>query len=80
MHGLVASLDRTSNRNVIVNGERYHKMISNFFLPKMQEIDLHDMWLQPDGATCHPACITTELLRCKFGEHFISLLDLTPLD
>ena len=40
-------------RNVTVNGERYREMISNFLLPKMQELDLHDMWFQQDGATQH---------------------------
>ena len=32
-----------ANRNVTVNGERYRE-------PKMQELDLHDMWFQQDGA------------------------------
>ena len=39
----------------------------------MQELDLHDMWLQQDGVTCHTARITMGLLRGVFGEHFISL-------
>ena len=28
-----------ANRNVTVNGERYGELISNYFLPKMQELD-----------------------------------------
>ena len=32
-----------ANRNVTVNGERFREIISNFFLPKMQELDLHEM-------------------------------------
>ena len=47
-------------------------MISNFFLPKMQELDFHDMWFQQDGARCHTARVTMDLLRGEFGEHFIS--------
>ena len=56
----------------------------------MQELDLHDMWFQQDGATCHTARLTIDLLRGEFGEHFISRsvlvnwpprsYDLTPLD
>ena len=38
--------DDAAIRNVSVNGERYRQMISNFFLRKMQELDLHDMWFQ----------------------------------
>ena len=60
------------NRNVTVNGERYREMISNLFLPKIQELDLHEMWFQQDGATCHTARLTMDLLRGEFGEHFIS--------
>ncbi|CAD7011266.1 unnamed protein product [Ceratitis capitata] len=65
-------------------------MISNFFLHKMQDLDLHDMWFQQDGATCHTASVTMDLLRGEFGEHLISRsgpvnwppksCDLTPLD
>ncbi|XP_054744546.1 uncharacterized protein LOC129248965 [Anastrepha obliqua] len=79
-----------ANRNVTVNGERYCEMIPNFFLPKMQELDLHDIWFQQDGATCHTARVTMDLLRGEFGEHFISRsgpvnwpprsCDITPLD
>ena len=73
-----------------MNGERYREMISNSFLPQMQQIDLHNMWFQQDSATWHTARVTMELLRGEFGEHFISRLrpitcpprscDLTPLD
>ena len=35
-------------------------------------LDLHDMWFQQDGTTCHIASITMYLLRGEFGEHFIS--------
>ena len=41
-----------------------------FFLPKIQELDLYDMWFQQDGATCHTACVTMDLLSGEFGEHF----------
>lgn len=56
----------------------------------MQELDLHDMWFEQDGATCHTTRVTMDLLRGEFGEQFISRLgpvnwpprscDLTPLD
>ncbi|CAH1972213.1 unnamed protein product [Acanthoscelides obtectus] len=79
-----------NGRNVTVNGERYRAMITNFFLPKMEELDFSDMWFQQDRATCHTAHETIALLRGEFGEQFISRLgpvnwpprscDLTPLD
>ena len=38
----------------------------------MQELDLHDMWYQQDGATCHTARVTMDLLKGRFVEHLIS--------
>ena len=38
----------------------------------MQVLDLHDMWFQQNGVTCHTARVTTVLLKCEFGEQFIS--------
>ena len=60
-----------ANRNIIVNGKRYCEMISNFFLSKMQELDLHDMWFQQDDFTRRTARLRILLLRGEFGEHFI---------
>ena len=54
-----------SNRNVTVNGERYCEMALNFFLPKRQELSLHDMWFQQDDATCHTARVRMDLLRSR---------------
>ena len=61
-----------------------------FFLPKMEELDMPDMWFQQDGVTCHTARATIVKLRAAFGEQFISRsgpvnwpprsCDLTPLD
>ena len=55
----------------------------------MQELDLHNMWFQQDGASCHTARLAMYCLKAEFGEHFISRLgpvkwppnsfDLTPL-
>ena len=56
----------------------------------MQELDLHDILFQQDGATCHTARVIMDLLRGEFGEQFISCsgpvnwpprwCDLTSLD
>lgn len=77
-------------RNVTVNGDRYRSMLTNFLLPKMEELNLVDMWFQQDGATCHTARDSMAILRENFGEQFISRngpvswpprsCDLTPLD
>ncbi|GFS49447.1 hypothetical protein TNCV_2411611 [Trichonephila clavipes] len=77
-------------RNVPVNGDRYRVMITNFFIPELNNHDVQKLWFQQDGATCHTARATIDLLKDTFGNHLISRFgpvnwpprscDLTPLD
>ena len=53
----------------------------------MEELELHVLWFQQDGATCYTVRVILDLLRGEFGEHFISRsgpvnwpYDLKPLD
>ncbi|GFS85625.1 DUF4817 domain-containing protein [Trichonephila clavipes] len=76
--------------NVTVNGDRYRAMITNFFIPELNNHDVQELWFQQDGATCHTARATINLLKDTFGDHLISRFgpvnwparscDLTPLD
>ncbi|GFX48322.1 uncharacterized protein TNCV_4613211 [Trichonephila clavipes] len=76
--------------NVAVNGDRYRAMITNFFIPELNNHDVEELWFQQDGATCHTARATIDLLKDTFGDRLISLFgpvnwpprscDLTPLD
>ncbi|GFW91966.1 uncharacterized protein TNCV_2152461 [Trichonephila clavipes] len=76
--------------NVTVNGDRYRAMITNFFIPELNNHDVQELWFQQDGATCHTACATIDLLKDTFGDRLISRFrpvnwpprscDLTPLD
>ncbi|GFW40022.1 transposable element Tc3 transposase [Trichonephila clavipes] len=76
--------------NVTVNGDRYRAMITNFFIPELNNHDVQEMGFQKDGATCHTARATIELLKDTFGDRLISRFgpvswpprswDLTPLD
>lgn len=77
-------------KRVTVNGDRYRAMISDYLIPNLDGIDLEEMWFQQDGATCHTATATIDLLKEHFGEKIISRngpvnwpprsCDLTPLD
>ncbi|GFW96841.1 DUF4817 domain-containing protein [Trichonephila clavipes] len=95
LYGLVESLVRTSSKtmkghNVTVNGDRYRAMITNFFIPELDNHDVQELWFQQDGATCHTARATIDLLKDTFGDRLISRFgpvnwpprscDLTPLD
>ncbi|GFY24580.1 putative DD41D transposase [Trichonephila clavipes] len=76
--------------NVTVNGDRYRAMITNFFVPELNNHDVQELWFQQDGATCHTARVTIDLLKDTFGDRLISRFgpvnwpprscDLTPLD
>ncbi|GFV67457.1 uncharacterized protein TNCV_4621381 [Trichonephila clavipes] len=76
--------------NVTVNGDRYRAMITNFFIPELNNHDVQELWFQQDGATCHTARATINLLKDTFGDCLISRFgpvnwpprscDLTPLD
>ncbi|GFV83924.1 transposable element Tc3 transposase [Trichonephila clavipes] len=76
--------------NVTVNGDRYRAMITNFFIPELNNHHVQELWFQQDGATCHTARATIDLLKDTFGDCLISRFgpvnwpprscDLTPLD
>ncbi|GFT57795.1 hypothetical protein TNCV_4865461 [Trichonephila clavipes] len=58
--------------NVTVNGDRYRAMITNFFIPELNNQDVQELWFQQDGATCHTARATIDLLKDTFGDRLIS--------
>ncbi|GFS89018.1 uncharacterized protein TNCV_3578321 [Trichonephila clavipes] len=70
--------------------DRYRAMITNFFIPELNNHDVQELWFQQDGATCHTARATIDLLKDTFGDRLISRFghvnwpprscDLTPLD
>ncbi|GFU71609.1 transposable element Tc3 transposase [Trichonephila clavipes] len=63
-------------------------MITNFFIPELNNHDVQELRFQQDGATCHTARATIDLLKDTFGDRLISRpvnwpprsCDLTPLD
>ncbi|GFX98165.1 uncharacterized protein TNCV_4908091 [Trichonephila clavipes] len=65
-------------------------MITNFFIPELNNHDVQELWFQQDAATCHTARATIDLLKDTFGDCLISRFgpvnwpprscDLTPLD
>ncbi|GFV58299.1 DUF4817 domain-containing protein [Trichonephila clavipes] len=73
-----------------VNGDRYRAMITNFFIPELNNHDVQELWFEQDGPTCHTARATIDLLKDTFGDRLISRFgpvnlpprscDLTPLD
>jgi hypothetical protein len=57
---------------VTLNGVRYRNIIMELLWPQLDGMETEDMWFQQDGASCHTARETIELLREKFPGHVIS--------
>ncbi|GFU76534.1 putative transposable element [Trichonephila clavipes] len=76
--------------NLTVNSDRYRATITNFFIPELNNHGVQELWFQQDGATCHTARATIDLLKDTFGDRLILRFgsmnwpprscDLTPLD
>ncbi|GFU55233.1 putative LOC100569746 [Trichonephila clavipes] len=47
-------------------------MITNFFVPELNNHNVQELWFQQDGATCHTARATIDLLKDTFGDRLIS--------
>ncbi|GFT74484.1 putative transposable element [Trichonephila clavipes] len=58
--------------NLTVNGDRNRVMITNFFIPDFNNHYVQELWFQQDGATCHTARVTIDLLKDTFGDRLIS--------
>ncbi|GFY36636.1 uncharacterized protein TNCV_28401 [Trichonephila clavipes] len=47
-------------------------MITNFFIPELNNHDVQELGFQQDGATCHTARAIIDLLKDTFGDRLIS--------
>ena len=75
---------------VTVSGDRYRGILNQFLFTSIEEEDIGNIWFQQDGATCHTAEATLDVMRSVFENRIISrradvvwplgCCDLTPLD
>ena len=57
---------------VTVNGDGYRTMLNEFLFTKIEEEYIGNIWFQQDGATCHTAQATLDVLRPVFKDRIIS--------
>ena len=79
-----------SKEAVVVNGDHFRAMLNEYLFTKIEEEDISNIWFQQDGAMCHTAEATLDVLRPAFEDRIISrradvvwpprCCDLTPLD
>ena len=55
-----------------VNGDRYRAMLNEFLFTKIEEKGIDNIWCQQDGATCHTAEATLDVLRSVFEDLIFS--------
>ena len=70
--------------------DRYRALLNEFLFTKIKEDDIGNIWFQQDGATCHTAVATPDVLHPVSEDRIISrradvvwpprTCDLTPLD
>ena len=79
MHTLKSRRTKTSyefeneqEEAVTVNGDRYRSVLNEFFSTKIEKEDIGNIWFQQDGAMCHTAEATLDILCALFLK--ISLL------
>ena len=72
-HNWTIFLWKWARRAVTVNGDRYRAMLNEFLFTKIEEEkDIGNIWFQQDGATCHTAEATLDVLRPVFEDRIIS--------
>lgn len=64
--------ENAAGQTTTVDGARYRAMLTEFFLPQLNELELEDMWFQQDGTTAHTARATTDILKAAFPGSLIS--------
>ena len=55
-----------------VTGNNYRQMLQRYLLPQLEDLEMHNMWFQQDGATPHTARETMTILREAFPGKVIS--------
>ncbi|GFX28248.1 uncharacterized protein TNCV_2772471 [Trichonephila clavipes] len=72
LYGLVESFFKNDEgHNVTVNGDRYRAMITNSFIPELNNHYVQELWFEQDGATCHTARATIDLKKDTFDDRLI---------
>ena len=64
--------ENETGRAATVNGARYRDTITQFFPPKLDDIDVADTCFQQDGTTCRTANETIQLLHQTFASRVLS--------
>ena len=71
-HNWVIFFENDQGEVVTVNDDRYQAMLNKFLFTKIEEEDIGNIWFQKEGATCHTAEATHNVLRPVFQDCIMS--------
>ena len=57
---------------VTINSNHYWVMLNEFLFTKIEEEVIGNLWFQQNGASCHTADVTLDILRPVFEDRIIS--------
>ena len=55
-----------------MNSERYRGNVTEFLWPKLNELNVNELWFQQDSSKSHTSRKTIALIPTKFGDRIIS--------
>ena len=64
--GIIGPFFFENEQGAAVTVNSYRDILNAFLVPKIEEDDMNEIWFQEDGATCHTANVTIDLLRTVF--------------
>ena len=64
--GIIGPFFFENEEGTVTINERHRALLTEFFFKQIEEEDLDNIWFQQDGATCHIANATLNLLRPIF--------------
>ncbi|GFV17967.1 hypothetical protein TNCV_4831281 [Trichonephila clavipes] len=77
---LVRASSKTTKATTLQSmSDRYRAMITKLFIPELNNHDVQELWFQQDGATCHTARATIDLLKDTFGDRLFSRFGICEL-
>ncbi|GFW53201.1 transposase [Trichonephila clavipes] len=71
-HLTIVQNEEVRRQKLSINGDRYRAIITDFFIPELNNHDVQELWFQQDGATCYTDRATIDLLKDTFGDRLIS--------
>ena len=72
IEGITGPYSFKNGATITINGDIYHMMVTDFFVPALRNIEMNIVWFHQDDATCYTTHATIHLLHQTFDGHLIN--------